>query len=156
MRYGALNATRSPFLTAKCDAWHLSGETDNDTLQALQAELDLDQDEAATGFGIYIDLLWRERNVFGSVHQQSDRLERLVRRASKLPHSETALQFVLRPAVLDFGAPLEGFATTVYITSLGPDAYTAKARWEAALESIVHLLRSRDLEAPRGSATIDS
>ena len=151
----ALNAARSPFLTAKCDVWQFSDSSEADALRLMQTELDLDEEEAAAGFGMYIDLLWRERTVFGSAHQQSDRLERLVRRAAKLPHSESALQFVLRPAVIDFGTPLEGFATTVYITSLGPDAHTAKARWEAALESVVHLLRSRDLEPARDSATID-
>ncbi len=152
----ALNAARSPFFTAKCDVWPLSATEQSEALRSLQIELDLEHDDSAAGLGTYIDLLWRERTVFGSAHQQIDRLERLVRRAEKLPHVETSVQFVLRPALLDFNTPLEGFATTLYVTSLGPDAHTAKARWEAALESVVHLLRSRGLEPPTGSATIES
>ncbi len=151
----ALNATRSPFLTAKCDVWRLSETEQNDALRSIQMELDLDDEEAVAGVGSYIDLLWRERNVFGSAHQQSDRLERLVRRVEKLPFAESTTQFVLRPALLDFGTPLEGFATTLYITSLGPEVHTARARWEAALEAVVDLLRNRDLEPARDSATID-
>jgi hypothetical protein len=66
------------------------------------------------------------------------------------------LQCVLRPAMVDLGAPLEGFATTLYVTSLGADAETASRRWSSALEDVVDLLRSREFEVNRTSATIDS
>ena len=155
----ALNATRSPFLTAKCDAWTLTAGDPSrhaDDLEALRLELDLDTDQAPFGFASYIDLLWRERAVFASAHHQQDRLDRIVRRAQKLPHSEAALECVLRPAMLDLNGPLEGFAVTLYVTAIGADAEAAIHAWSAALEDVVHLLRTKDLEVPRGSATIDA
>jgi hypothetical protein len=152
----SLNATRSPFLTAKCDTWSLSASEHAEALEALQLELFLHEEDAPYGFASYIDLLWRERSVFASAHQQQDRLDRIVRRAQRLPHAEAALECVLRPAFLDLSGPLEGFAVTFYLTALGPDPDIARRRWELAMDDIVALLRSKELEAARGSATIDS
>jgi hypothetical protein len=152
----SLNATRSPFLTAKCDAWLLSPTEDAEKLEALRLELMLSEDEELFGFSSYIDLLWRERSVFASAHQQQDRLDRIVRRAQKLPHAEAALECVLRPALLDLNGPLEGFAVTLYVTAVGPEPDIAHRRWELALEDVVELLRGRELEPQRGSATIDA
>jgi hypothetical protein len=151
----ALNASRSPFLTAKCDAWPLSAREGAAELDAMRKELMLDEEEAAFAFTSYIDLLWRERAIFASAHQQQERLDRLTRRAAKLAHAEAMLQCVLRPAVVDLDAPLEGFATTLYVTALGADAETANRRWASALEDLVDLLRSREFEVHRTSATID-
>jgi len=150
----ALNASRSPFLTAKCDAWSLTAA--DPTLESLRLELDLDPDHIHFGFASYIDLIWRERAVFASAHHQQDRLDRIIRRAQKLSHPEAALECILRPAMLDLSGALEGFAITLYITALGQDAETASQNWAAALENVVHLLRSRDLEPARGSVTIDA
>jgi hypothetical protein len=152
----SLNATRSPFLTAKCDTWLLSSSEQEDALEALRMELMLHEEDARYGFASYIDLLWRERSVFASAHQQQDRLDRIVRRAQRLPHPEAALECVLRPALLDLNGPLEGFAVTVYLTALGPEPEIARRRWEMAMDDMVSLLRSKELEAARGSATIDS
>ncbi len=150
----SLNATRSPFLTAKCDAWKLESASAED-LALLAVELDVDPNEARCGVSGYIDLLWRERKVFASAHQQTDRLDRLVRRASRLAHAEAGVQFILRPAMLDLNGALEGFAITTYVTAIGPECESARVRWAAALDDIVALLRARDLEPARGSATID-
>ena len=151
----ALNANRSPFLTAKCDAWPMSPRDGANELEAMRKELMLFEDEATYAFTSYIDLLWRERAIFASAHQQQDRLDRIARRAAKLPHAESMLQCVLRPAMVDLGAPLEGFATTLYVTSLGSDAELANRRWASALEDVVDLLRSREFEVNRTSVTID-
>lgn len=151
----ALNANRSPFLTAKCDAWPLSAHESAAEFEPMRRELMLEEDEATFAFMSYIDLIWRERAIFASAHQQQDRLDRVVRRAAKLGHAESMLQCVLRPAMVDLGAPLEGFATTLYVTSLGADAETAAKRWSSALEDVVDLLRSREFEVGRTSATID-
>ncbi|MEO6923407.1 MAG: hypothetical protein ABI142_06230 [Bryocella sp.] len=154
----ALNASRSPFLTAKCDVWILTPTDPEqaDTLDSLRLELNLDPALAHFGFASYIDLLFRERIVFASRHYHQDRLDRIVRRAQKLPHDSAALELVLRPALLDLTTPLEGFAITVYLTGIGPDEESAFYAWSNALEDIVHLLRSRDLEPGRTSATIDT
>ena len=152
----SLNATRSPFLTAKCDTWTLPADERAETLETLRIELMLHGEDAVCGFGSYIDLLWRERSVFASAHQQQDRLDRIVRRAQRLPYAEAAVACVLRPAFLDLNGPLEGFAVTFYLTALGPDAEIARRRWELAMDDMVTLLRSKELEAARGSATIDT
>ncbi|MES2394061.1 MAG: hypothetical protein V4555_20680 [Acidobacteriota bacterium] len=152
----SLNATRSPFLTAKCDAWTLNIFDDEDQLEALRLELMLSPEDAAHGFASYIDLLWRERSVFASPHQQQVRLDRIIRRAARLPHSEAALECTLRPALLDLNSPLEGFAITLYVTAVGVEPEIAYRRWELALDDVVTLLRSKELEIARGSATIDA
>lgn len=151
----SLNGSRSAFLTSKCDAWALSPEDGGEKLEALRLELDLTGDEAGFGFASYLDLLWRERAVFASAHVASQRLDRLVRRAARLPFAEAAFEAVLRPAVIDLRGTLEGFAATLYVTAVAPDPETAIRRWEAALETVVHLLREREQALPPGSATID-
>jgi hypothetical protein len=152
----SLNATRSPFLTAKCDLWHLDSAHHADQLEALRLELLLDDQDVTFGFASYIDLLWRERSVFASAHQQQDRLDRIIRRAERLQHAEVALNCTLRPALLDLNGPLEGFAVTLYLTAVGPEPEIAARRWELALDDLVTLLRSKELEPARGSATIDA
>jgi hypothetical protein len=154
----ALNAVNSPFLTAKCDVWTLHADVPADAavLDPLRAELDLDVSLARCGQASYIDLLWRARAVFASRHQQQGRLDQILRRAKLLPHAAAALECVLRPAVLDLTAPLEGYAVSIYVTALGPDEDAAAHAWAAALEDIVQLLRDRQLEPARGSATIDT
>jgi hypothetical protein len=151
----ALNATRSPFVTAKCDAWPLTAHDSAAEMEPLRLELGLMEDEVAFAFTSYIDLLWRERAIFASRHQQQDRIDRIVRRASKLPHTHASLQCVLRPAFLDLDSPLEGFATTVYLTAVGADADLAYRRWTGALDAVADLLRNREFEVNRASATID-
>lgn len=150
----ALNASRSGLLTAKCDAWAVSATDSADALETLRAELMLDPDIAVHGYASYIDILWRERSIFVSAHQQQDRLDRLVRRAQKLEHPEAVLECVLRPAFHEGAMTLEGFAVTLYVTALAPDPMTALARWEAALEDVTSLLRAKEFEVARGAATI--
>ena len=152
----SLNAGNSGFLTAKCDAWTLYAEEGGETLEALRLELDLADEEIAFGFGSYIDLLPRERAVFASAHVASGRFDRFVRRAARLPHPFTALEAVMRPAVVELAAgPLEGYSVSLYVTAVAGDPETAAKRWEAALEDVVQLLRERDYSLPPGSATID-
>ncbi len=153
----ALNATRSPLLTAKCDAWSLTATNEHaETLEGLKLELDADPDGEMEGFASYIDLIWRDRSVFASPHQQQDRLDRIVRRAQRMDRSEAKLELTLRPCVLDRESVLEGYAFTLYVSAIGADHGSAMRAWELALEDVVALLRSRDFELVRGSATIDS
>jgi hypothetical protein len=136
----ALNATRSPVFTAKCDAWPLEGEE----LDALRLNLDVLVDDTAAGFGSYIDILWRERSLFTSFHQQEQLLHRLTRRAATLDHSAAMLDCVLRPALIDLTGPQEGFAVSLYIKALGHDRQSAEENWASALEAIVGVLRGKD------------
>jgi hypothetical protein len=141
----ALNATRSPVFTAKCDAWALGAEE----ITHLQTDLD----EAAGGevahpshgFASYIDLIWRDRSIFASFPKHERILRRLTRLAAALNHASGALECVLRPAVVDLDGAREGFAVSLYIKALGPDAHSAEIEWATALNSIVALIRSKEL-----------
>jgi hypothetical protein len=137
----ALNATRSPVFTAKCDAWPL----DADELENLRHTLDVLTDEAPAGFGSYIDVLWRERSIFASFHQQEQTLHRLTRHASLLDHPFAMLDCVIRLALVDLTGPQEGFVVSLYIKALGHDAQSAEENWAAALDAVVALLRGKEL-----------
>jgi hypothetical protein len=137
----ALNATRSPVFTAKCDVWQLAPEE----LEALQSELDVDTNEPHIGFGGYIDLMFREKSTFTSSAQQQQWIARLLRLAATLDHPTAALECVLRPALLDLGAPQEGYAVSVYVKAVGPDQGSAMEAWSAVLADVVTVIRSREL-----------
>jgi hypothetical protein len=148
----ALNATRSPVFTAKCDAWPL----DPEEIIHLQTNLDptAPTDTAlagsarpAHGFASYIDLLWRDRSIFSSFPKQERILRRLIRLAAALDHPTAALECVLRPAVIDLDGAREGFSISLYVKALGPDPHIAELEWAAALNSVVALLRSKDMIA---------
>ena len=141
----ALNAMRSPVFTAKCDAWMM----DADEIAQLQINLDapstLDFDAPHSGFASYIDLIWRERSLFGSFHLQEQVLHRLVRLAEPLDHPDAMLDCVLRPALVDLNGAQEGFAVSLYVKSLGPAPQSAWKEWAAALDEVVALIRGKDL-----------
>jgi hypothetical protein len=137
----ALNAARSPVFTAKCDAWPL----DADEVESLRQALDVLADEAPAGFGSYIDILWSERSIFASFHQQEQMLHRLTRHVSLLDHPLAMLDCVIRPALVDLTGPQEGFAVSLYVKALGHDAHSAEENWAAALDAVVALLRGKEL-----------
>ncbi len=137
----ALNATRSPVFTAKCDAWL----PDPEELEHLRLNLDLLAEEAPSGFTGYIDLLWRERSIFVSFHRQEQLLHRLARLAAPLDHPYAMIDCILRPALVDLAGPQEGFAVTLYVKALGHNQQAAEENWATALDAIVAVLRSKDL-----------
>jgi hypothetical protein len=137
----ALNAPRSPVFTAKCDAWPLDAEDH----EALRLNLDSIPEENPAGFASYIDILWRERSIFASFHQQEQVLHRLTRLATPLDHPYAMLDCVVRPAMIDITGPQEGFAVSLYIKALGHDPQNAEQNWATALDAVVALLRSKDI-----------
>ena len=137
----SLNAARSPVFTAKCDAWPLDAEE----LETVCLNLDLSVSDTPAGFGSYIDLLWRDRPIFISFHQQEQLLSRLARRAASLDHPQATLEYVLRPALVDLVGPQEGFAVSLYVRAVGSDPHTAWELWASALDAVVAQLRSKDL-----------
>jgi hypothetical protein len=137
----ALNAARSPVFTAKCDAWPLDAEE----LEHLRLSLDIPPDDTPDGFASYIDILLRDRSLFASFHQNEQYLHRLTRRAESLDHPYAQLDCVIRPALLDLTGPQEGFAITLYIKALGADTPSAMQNWAEALQSVVALLRSKEM-----------
>jgi hypothetical protein len=144
----ALNASRSPVFTAKCDAWPLISKKDGDEIEQLRLELDIFEDashDASNGFVSYIDILWRERSIFASFHQHEQLLHRLTRHAAPLDHPYAMLDCVLRPALVDLTGPQEGFALSLYIKALGHNPQAAEENWAAALDAVVSLVRGKDL-----------
>ncbi len=140
----ALNGTRSPVFTAKCDAWTM----DALELAATRDELLLDADVAGSGFASYIDILWRDRTLFLSRHRMAGLLDRADRLAAELPYSLARLEWTLRPAVTDLeDAVAEGFAVTLYVKAVGVDSDEAALRWDEALRGVTTLLRARELAA---------
>lgn len=137
----ALNANRSPVFTAKCDAWIMDAEE----LGAMQFELNLP--DAPHGFSSYIDLIWRERTLFVSFHQQEQRLQRLARLLDPLDFSYAAVDCILRPALDDVSGSRtqEGFALSLYVKALGTDAAHAYEHWSRALEAVIPVLRGKEL-----------
>ena len=140
----SLNAARSPVFTAKCDAWPI---TDPAELGLLALELMHTDTPELVGHAGYIDLLWRDRTTFASFHQHQHLMHRLERRIAARDHSDAVAECVIRPALLDFGTPQEGFAATLYIKALAfaGIAAEAEAAWSRALTGVVLTLRSRDL-----------
>jgi len=136
----ALNAARSPVFTAKCDAWPLDAEE----LKHLQLDLDIGPSEASAGFASYIDLIARKRSLFTSFPQHERWLRRLARLAAPLDHPAAALDCVLRPALIDFDGPQQGYAFSLYVKVLGADQHAASDAWSAALQAIVALIRGKD------------
>ena len=145
----ALNAGRSPVFTAKCDTWPLT----DDEVEDLRMQLDGDADAASAGFASYIDLVWRERSIFISFHQQEQLLHRLVRHAVTLDRPFAVLDCILRPAIIDLDGPQEGYAVSLYVKALAGHSEGAREEWGAALNAVVALLRSKDLAGPSGSKT---
>ena len=137
----ALNANRSPVFTAKCDAWIM----DPSELAASQFTLDLTPADAPHGFSSYIDLIFRERTLFVSLHQQQQRLDRLARLLEPLDHPYAHVEAVLRPALLDLAGPQEGFSITLYLKAVGTDAPLAYEHWSRALAAVVPILRGKEL-----------
>jgi hypothetical protein len=136
----ALNATRSPVFTAKCDAWPLQREE----LQHLHLNLDLHPCDAPAGFASYIDAVWREHSIFSSFHRQEQMLHRLTRLAAPLDRPWAALECVLRPALLDLEGPREGYSVSLYVKALGANTQAAWKEWAAALAEVVALVRGKD------------
>lgn len=139
----ALNANRSPFFTAKCDAWIMTP----DELAATQLDLDSNPADVPHGFAGYIDLIFRERSLFVSLHQQQQRLDRLARLLEPLDHPCAHAECVLRPALVDLTGPQEGFAVTLYVKALGTGPAHAYEHWSRALESVVTTLRGKELSS---------
>ena len=137
----ALNATRSPVFTAKCDAWLL----DEDELEQLQLNLDVEPADGPAGFASYIDMVWRDRSAFVSFHQHEQWLRRLARLAAPLGGQMAGLDCIVRPALVDLEGPQEGYAFSLYVKALGSCPQAALDEWGVALDAVVALIRGKEL-----------
>ena len=137
----ALNGARSPLFTAKCDVW----AADAEELAGIALELQVEPESAVAGQVSYLDLLCRDRALFTSFHQQQHLLGRMERRLAALDQPLALAEAVVRPALLDFTAPQEGFCVSLYLKAVGPDAAAADEAWANALAAVTTVLRSREL-----------
>lgn len=134
----ALNASRSPVFTSKCDVWPM----DTDELEVMRADLLLEEDVAADGLTSYIDLVFSDRATFASRHQAEQMMHRIDRIARDLPHSLAKLELVLRPSVIDIDSVREGYGITMYVKGVGVDTGEASDRWSAALRDVARAVRA--------------
>ncbi len=135
----ALNATRSPVFTAKCDAWAL----DADELEQLRVNLDANPEDVHAGFASYIDLVGRDRALFTSFHQHEQLVRRMVRLAAPIDRPLSALDCVVRPALVDLDSPKKGYAISLSVKAVGIDKSASVNEWATALDAMVALVRSK-------------
>ena len=146
----ALNTSRSPVFTAKCDAWALS----EDEIAQLRLDLALDAVDASgeelaghdseapdSGFASYVDIICRDRALFASFARQEHLLRRVARLAAAIERPRAALECVLRPAFVSIEEAREGYAISLYVKALGESAQMAWSAWADALGDVVELLR---------------
>lgn len=141
----ALNAARSPFFTAKCDAWLLEQQEFENLKLNLDPAPGEESPQLGFGFASYIDLVARADALFSSFARQEQMLRKLTRLAARLDHPHAVLDCVLRPALDDLECPRQGFALSLYVKALGADLQAAVDAWSAALSAVITLVRSKDL-----------
>jgi hypothetical protein len=149
----SLNAPRSSFFTAKCDAWPVTVSGPDDSyaqseLAYLHLNLHQTAEETPVAFASYIDLLSRDRTVFASRHRHEQLLDRITRRAASLDHPYAMLELVLRPALVDLSGPQEGYSISLYVKALGHDSASTQDHWGTALADVTALLRSKAFALP--------
>ena len=147
-----LNASGSPWATAKCDRWAL----DEDDLDTASFDLALARNRSVghVGIGSYIDFYYREVKEFASLEHHRELLPRLTRRAEGFDeagvrrdgHPVVMLELTLRRCV---AAGSEGYAITAFLYAIGEDAARAQANWEAALGTLAHILLSGSAHSDR-------
>jgi hypothetical protein len=122
----SINSPRSPFESAKCDAWSTN-------------ELDADEDvfDASQKFSSYVDLICTsldQRQSFDFHEGFARKLRDLLRRAPETPAS---VEICVRRCF--FGAPektCEGFYFTLYVNGYGEDESAAHKNWAIALKLV--------------------
>jgi hypothetical protein len=134
----ALNEARSGVTTAKCDVWQLDAEdvaSCADLLDLLQTP-----EHPHFGFGSYIDVFFRQEDIFSSYEEHLEILPAIARAAATLDLPECTMELVLRPCLLGTEHPLAGFSITVYAYGVGTTADAAYRNWGNALANLTSLL----------------
>ena len=116
-----------------------------DELAAIALEVQAEPELAVAGQISYLDLLCRDRALFSSFHQQQHLLGRMERRLAALDQPYALAEAVVRPALMDFTTPQEGFCVSLYIKAVGPDSVAADRAWAGGLAAVTTVLRSREL-----------
>lgn len=139
------NRPGSPVFTAKCDVWNYAAD-------AFDSE-DLPGFEYA--HACYIDLLAADAAAFASFDAGEQALRAWTTRARAIEMPTARCEWTLRPAIIQAGKELAGFATTLYVWGYGETPASAAVAWSAALlalvapvqEEIPHRARSSEHQA---------
>ncbi len=127
----ALNATRSPVFTAKCDAWPLDAE-ELAHLHTQSRRSCADRPRAAGfahpphGFASYIDLVWRERSLFTSFPQQERILAPSHPPRRPLDHPRPRSIACCAPRSSTSKARARAIAISLYVKALGLDPHSRR------------------------------
>ena len=133
------NQPDSPLYTAKCDVWMYPA--------------DLFDAEDLPGFafaqGSYVDLLLRDPNLFADFPAAEAQLRRWTQTVRNIDLQNARCEWTLRRALIfppgkhpgypaDV-APVQGFATSLYVWGYGATPESTATAWAAALESLIPL-----------------
>lgn len=134
----SLNGDRSPFFTAKCDAWRRREAFD-------PIEMGADPAEASVGYGSYIDLVAREAAVRASFGAQERWMRGVCRRLRDAAAPAARAELVLRSAQID---GVTGFAITWFLEACAANMAGARRRWERGLEQALEAILELRFESP--------
>jgi len=122
----SINSPRSPFESAKCDAW---------TTNELSAEEEIFA--AAHKFSSYVDLVYsnvEQRQSFDFHEGFARELTNLLRRA---PEMRASAEISVRRCFFgQRGEAREGFYFTLYVNGFGEDEEFARKNWEIGLKLV--------------------
>ena len=120
----AVNGTSSKVFSVKCDVWELGrGEID-------PLEFDCEAADAGFGMALWIDLIARSAELFGSFDGHEAWVRRATDRLRLIREGCGRVDLVVRSAVVD---GREGFGVTLYAAGCGVDTGAARTAWEAIL-----------------------
>ena len=125
-----INASSSPFETAKCDAW---------------ASSEINPEEEIFGqpckFGSYVDLLFSDAAVRFSFEEHESFVNRVAELLQRVPEIPASAEFLLRRCFCHEGVEFrEGFYVTGYVFGYGSDEVQARRQWGIALKLVGNAL----------------
>ena len=124
----ALNASGSPYQTAKCDAWF-------DTL------MDVDDEPygAAMKCACYVDVFFGGLENLAPFNEHEQRAQAVVQRLRQAEDVPARIEVIVRRA---FFQDESGFYWTVYVFGYGDDMDSARSNWNAALTALRNALQT--------------
>ena len=132
-----VNASYSPFETAKCDAWSTAAINPDEEIFGLLSK-----------FGSYVDLLFSDAAARFSFEEQESFVKRMVKLLQRVPEIPASAEFSLRRCFYHEGDELrEGFYVTCYVFGYGGDDAKARQQWSIALKLVGNALRQLNDDA---------
>jgi hypothetical protein len=127
----AVNSPRSPFESAKCDAW---------TTQELAPEEEIFG--ASHKFASYVDIVYSTPIDRCSLPSHERFVRRLVELLRRAPETSSSAEVCLRRCFFtEQEAPSEGFYFTVYVSGYGSDEPAAQKHWAIAMNLVASAIQ---------------